>query len=154
VLVHVPTTEHGLAHPTSTRRPHAPFWPAHTDALVFTTAPAPTVITPRGPKDHAPAIALDGDESRIVATAQPEARRPPVPEAGLTATVGPVDPPTTPVLLPPTPAAASTTGPPAPVRPSAGLVPNSMGVGLLLSGLRRGARPIGSGRTSTSGVSR
>jgi hypothetical protein len=42
VLVHVPATEAGLAHPDSTRRPHAPFWPVHTDALVLQTPPDPT----------------------------------------------------------------------------------------------------------------
>lgn len=35
VLVHTPTTEHGLARPPITRRPHAPFWPAHTDLHLF-----------------------------------------------------------------------------------------------------------------------
>lgn len=56
VLVHAPTTHTGLAHPSSTRRPHAPFWPAHTDLLAFRrsedydpTDPTPLPFAPSAP---------------------------------------------------------------------------------------------------------
>jgi hypothetical protein len=57
VLVHVPATEAGLAHPDSTRRPHAPFWPVHTDALVLQTPPDPTEPLQQPPR---PAVHLTG----------------------------------------------------------------------------------------------
>jgi len=39
VLLHTAVAGNHLAPPPSTRRPHAPFWPVHTDLHVF-TAPA------------------------------------------------------------------------------------------------------------------
>jgi hypothetical protein len=157
VLVHVPTTEHGLAHPAATRRPHAPFWPIHTDALVFTRAPDPTgpsTTTPRGPKDHPPTIAAGADQSRPVAAAQQHVEPLSAPQSRRTEPARPVDPPTTLIPIPPTPATASTPRPLDPVRPATEPAPKPIGTGLLLSGHRRGVRPIGSKRTSTSEVSR
>ncbi|WP_445183297.1 hypothetical protein ACTXG6_32890 [Pseudonocardia sp. Cha107L01] len=58
VLVHVPATEAGLAHPDSTRRPHAPFWPVHTDALVLQTPPDLTEPLQQSPRPAAPLTSL------------------------------------------------------------------------------------------------
>lgn len=46
VLVHAPTTANGLDHPSITRRPHAPFWPAHSDLLAFASPDAPDPTDP------------------------------------------------------------------------------------------------------------
>ena len=51
VLVHVPTTDTGVAHPDLTRRPHTPFWPVHTDALVFQSSFAESRL---GQRRHPP----------------------------------------------------------------------------------------------------
>jgi hypothetical protein len=163
VLVHVPTTEHGLAQPGSTRRPHAPFWPIHTDALVLATAPDPTgpaaaiPTSPAGPNDHTPAINPNADTGQLDATTHARTEPPPPPIAGHTDTAEPSDPPTMPILPPPTAAATSTphrTGPDGPGGPTAAPAPSRTGLGLLLSDVWHGPRPHCPASAKTSEVTR
>jgi hypothetical protein len=73
VLVHVPATAAGLAHPDSTRRPHAPFWPVHTDALVLQAPPDPTepLQQPSRPTVHLTGTVTAGSAWSSAATDAP-----------------------------------------------------------------------------------
>jgi hypothetical protein len=150
VLLHVPTTEHGLARPASTRRPHAPFWPVHTDALVFATAPDPTAPTPTtsgGPIDRICTASPGADRAEIVPTPA-RSVSPSGPDAGRTPPPG-LDPPTIPILAPPPPHLLDPVG-----NAEAMTKAGSTGLGLSGCGHGRDAWSFGAGCLSTSGVRR